>query len=363
MNHSDLFAQCWKRASSIVQAYRDEAPEGCDPVNTWVAVGVAVVGTTVSAVSAHQKAKAAKKAGNIKLPSKGAFDDAYGDVPKAAIYNPVDIDQEQLAALLGNKENLPAIQQLMRGSNDLVTADALRRASKLIPGYRASMDAYGSASGDLLRGNLPFEDVMGIVRNRADLTNSLGVPGTGGPATLRDLGLSRLDAIKTGGGMLQDMVNIAERVSPRASYLVPKDLMVSPGQRIETALIQHQLQQNSEQNFNNLAASGDPSERAALEAEMGVAPQRAAAAAISPGAETLGAIGTGISSIGGGLAGGMGSMGSSGGSSGAGASFGSGMSSYQAPSFYSGAYANKQGWAAGPQAGTYYVPRTGLGAN
>lgn len=346
MNNAQRFEYCWELAKKVVQANRDECPDGCDPQASWIAVGVAVVGTTASAISANQKAKAAKKAGNIKLPSAGEFDDAYGDVPKAALYEPVDIDQEQLAALIGNRENLPAMNALMKDSNNMVTVDALRRASKLIPGYRQSMDAYGAATGDLLRGNLPYEDVLEVVRNRADLSNTLGVPGTAGSATLRDLGISRLDAIKTGGGMLQDMVNIAERVSPRASYLVPRDLIVPPGARIETALLQQQLRQQSEQNFNNLAASGDPSERARLEAELGTIPSRAAAAAIDPTADTIGAIGSGLT----GIAGGMGGMGggSGGASSGAGAGWYSGTATRP----------NYASWAAGPQTGTYYVPQS-----
>lgn len=40
MNHAEKFQQCLEQARAIVARYRAEAPEGCDPQNTFVALGV-----------------------------------------------------------------------------------------------------------------------------------------------------------------------------------------------------------------------------------------------------------------------------------------------------------------------------------
>lgn len=251
------------------------------------AIIAAIASAAATGYGAYSTSQAQKKAAaganaSIKIPGADKFQGAYGDVPRAAMFDSVDIDAETIKGLLANRENLPLIKQLLQQSNNVVTKDALARATKLIPGYRDSMNAYGTSTNSLLKGQLPFDDVLDIVSNRSGLNASLGTPGTGGNATLRDLGIGRLDAIKTGGGMLADMVSIAEKVSPRASYSVPRDFLISPMDRVQYQLVQNQLIQNSEQNRLNAEAAGDPSERARLEAQLGILGQTHAGAAIDP---------------------------------------------------------------------------------
>lgn len=57
MSESDQFDQCLALAERIVKGYREEAPEGCDPQNTWFNVAGLAVGVAGAAVSAHGQRK------------------------------------------------------------------------------------------------------------------------------------------------------------------------------------------------------------------------------------------------------------------------------------------------------------------
>ena len=224
------------------------------------AATVAVIGAGLSAWQmAEQKKKAAEAA-----KAGGAF----GSVPNAARYQPIDFDKEQLASVMGNFKNLGGINDLVRGTNGMLSRADLDRAKRLIPGYASNMQTQGRNAGQLLNGQLPYDDVMEIVADRGEATNGLGIPGTGTSATLRDLGLSRLDAIKAGGGIMKDMVGMAESISPINRYSKPSDFFVSPTDRIRMAMEQNGVVQQSNQSANNLAGMGNPSAQAALQMSM-----------------------------------------------------------------------------------------------
>jgi hypothetical protein len=114
----------------------------------------------------------------------------------------------------------------------------------------------GLNAGNLMNGQLPYDDVLNAVSNRAALTNSLGIGGTAQPATLKDLGIGQLDAMKTGGSMMQQMVGMAETISPIGRYMTPQMMMLTPLDRIKMSMEQNQLIQQSDQNKNNLEALG-----------------------------------------------------------------------------------------------------------
>ena len=188
--------------------------------------------------------------------------DLLGDVPDAAPYEQINLSEEQINSILANIGALPNMQHLVSSTNRGITKDALDRAKRMIPGYMNSMRTMGSNAEDLLSGRLPFEDVMDIAGDRNSMTGALGIPGTGGAATLKDLGLSRMDAMKSGTGMLGDMISMAETVSPRGGYMTPQSMMVSPMERIKMQTEQNTLDQQSRQNANNLAAQADPTDLA-----------------------------------------------------------------------------------------------------
>lgn len=224
-------------------------------------IGVAgtVIGAGASIYSSSQQSKAAKTAGGKTggNPTKGL---PLGQKPVAAEYRPVDFDREQWNTVQGNLSNLGSIADLMRQTNSAIDGDAMRRAVKFVPGYKENMRLQGEASTNLLSGRLPYDDVMDIVANRGELTGAMGVPGTGTSATLRDLGLSRLDAIKSGSGLMKGMVDIAETVNPVGRRMRPQDMFLNPLDRIRMAMSQNETIQQSDQNRNNIEAAQTPEE-------------------------------------------------------------------------------------------------------
>lgn len=235
-----------------------------------------IIGALATAGSA---AYSASQTGNIDA----------GQVPQAALYEPVDYGDMQAETLLDNYQNLDASNWLTNKANRYLSAQDMRRAERFIPGFKGLMATQSANVNDLLNGRLPYDDVLSIQGNANSLASATGTPGTGGPGSLRDLGLSQLGGIQTGQGLLQGMVGIAEQVSPIARYSRPSDFFLYPSQTIPWEIEQQQLIQQSQQNAYNLEAGVSPTQMAQN------------AAALSGASNPLSGVGPAISSIGGAL--------------------------------------------------------------
>lgn len=239
-----------------------------------------IIGALATAGSAAYSAnQASKAAGNM------------GGVPDAAMYQPVDYGDTQAETLLADYQNLGAMGDVSRRANQLLTQQDMRRAEKFVPGFKSIMHTQAQNASNLVNGQLPYDDVLQIAGNSNQLSSAMGTPGTSAPGTLRDLGLSQLQGIQTGQGLLQGMVGIAEQVSPINRYSRPQDFLLYPSQTVPWEIEQQQLIQQSQQNANNLEAGISPTQLA----------QNAAAASgasnpysgIGP---AIGSIGTALSS-------------------------------------------------------------------
>lgn len=233
-----------------------------------LAIATALIGVAGTAYGAYSQSQAAKKASEAAGGAQVAPGE-LGDVPQAALYQPLNFTQEQNAAIGSNLDNLERTKILMGQANPLITQDALNRIKKLVPSYTSSMAQMGNNTNALLGGRLPFDDLSDIVSDRAEMSGGLNIPGTAQGSTLKDLGISKLDAMKSGAGLLGQMVSMAETISPRASYLNPRDTMISPLDRIRLELEQAQLEQQSMQNYYNLDAAGNPTEAANAQIRIG----------------------------------------------------------------------------------------------
>lgn len=222
-----------------------------------------ILGAAYGAYSTYDNSQKQKKAAATATQGLN-----LGGKPDAAKYEPVDFSNEQIAAIMGNLGSLDAGSDLMGRTNQLIDQDAMHRAKRFIPQYKDSMRIEGAAANSLLKGQLPYDDVLDIVADRGESTNALGVPGTASSATLRDLGLSRLDAIKSGSGLLNNMVQIAESVNPVSRRSRPQDNFVNPSDRIRFSMEQNQLLQQTEQSANNLAAGISPTQSAAAQVQL-----------------------------------------------------------------------------------------------
>lgn len=300
--------------------------------------GFASAGSAVRQSAANQRSKRATERAVDQLD--------IGDKPVAAEYKPIDFTAEQLASVQGNIHNLDAINQLDTANNTYVTGNDVRRASALIPGYKSMMQQLGADASPLLQGELPYDDVLGIVGNSTGRLGALNIAGTAGPATARDLGLSRLDAIGKGAGLMQQMVQTAQTISPVERQMTPQMSMLSPSDRIRWGMEQNQIIQQSDQNRNNIEASVSPTDYAkqVLGLGLGLAGQDTRTNWESVIGKGLSGITSGLGGMGGGGGGGMFGGG------------GAGSVGTSAPGSISIPSQTYSGWAGGPQPGTYYIP-------
>jgi hypothetical protein len=259
---------------------------------TWVAAAGLAVTAVGAGVSAYESSSS--KSGSTAIPSSHH---QLGWVPKAAPYQPVNVDQTALDTIMSNQAQLPNIEDLTRKTNSFITQQDLARINALSPGYSQNMATEARNAGALLNGQLPQSDVMSIIGNQGALSDATGIPGQAGAATLKDLGISQLQGEQTGAGLLGDMTQMAQTIAPIGSYMTPQSSMLSPEQTVPWALSQAQLEQQSLQNKYNLAAEPDPTTAAAYYAKIGQQAQQ------SPGGALLGAgLGSFSSTLGGLLA-------------------------------------------------------------
>lgn len=234
---------------------------------SWV---VAAVSVGTAAYGAYSGYKANKDAKAAQQEQMAAVDGAnFGRRPEAALYEPINFDDAARNQILQNFYNLDEVNKLVRGGNHYITKDALKRAEKLIPGYSASMQKMGLNANQLISGQVPSDVLSQLVSDRAGVSNGVNIPGLAGAATAKDLGLTSLDMIGQGSNLMGKMVSMAETISPRSSYMSPKDYLLSPQERIALEMNQRQLVQQSEQNKNFLEAGADPTEMARLGVRLG----------------------------------------------------------------------------------------------
>lgn len=202
MTSIERFQLCQEQARRIVASYRAEAPDGCDPINTWVAVAGTVVSVGVGAYQASQQKKAAAKQqqqmGSGSAPSIPPVQ--FPDMPK---YVPVDWPHlEENAAktdLLAYKlsdQDYAARHPAMLGAEKAFEAQTLQDQtgdSKFLPqmqqealrsGLGSSLSAFGDAGPVLARGSGAEADVaknLGLSvlafqdRNRQNAQRSLSL--------------------------------------------------------------------------------------------------------------------------------------------------------------------------------------------
>lgn len=186
-------------------------------------------------------------------------EDIFGTRPEFAQFEPIDLTEEQLARITGNTSVLPALRENVLATNRLNTETGELRFDQLVPRGTTALRNLGRSAESLSRGELPFDDVLDIVRNRAGLAQQLGLSGTQlGGALPRDLGLSRLQAIQAGSGLLAQASAIAESIDPVGRQITPQSMFLSPQTGVQVGLNQAILGQQSRQGQNLFDVAPDP---------------------------------------------------------------------------------------------------------
>ena len=199
-----------------------------------------------------------------------SFDDVIGQVEEnpslfagskvvGAPYKPISLAGSQKDAISANQGNLEQILGLVGETNKATIRNDLSRVNQLFPDYQNTLNSLSSSAASLSSGQLPGDVLQNIVGNRAGTSGAANTFGGGGPATLKDLGLSSLDAINQGQSMFQNILQAADQfVSPISRQTAAPQFFTSPQESTGLNLQQAQLQQGSEQNINNLNAQADP---------------------------------------------------------------------------------------------------------
>lgn len=228
----------------------------------------------------------------------GDLGDIFGTKldPEAFLYHPVDITQSQLDTISGNIKAFPSALELTNMVNPSIWKNDLSRIRSLMPGFDNSRDLYLGSTKRLLSGELPFQDVEDIVSNRSGMAGMLGSPGGSRNATLRDLGLSRMDAMNQGGSMFQQFIQMAQAISPVESQMRPQQMMFTPQERLQSDILQRSLEQQGMASAAQAEAMPDPAQNALANANIGLNMARLGSSYQPTSGFGMQALGQGISS-------------------------------------------------------------------
>lgn len=240
------------------------------------ATTAALVGAAGTAIGAGASYLSNRKKG------KAAEGEAFGYRPELPGYEPIhvpsigDVYEDSLG---GIQENFAEIVGINDRANAEVARQDLARVdrfiSPLMPQYRSNLRQFDKNTGEGLAGRVPFDDALGIVRDRANFGNTIGVPGTYTNATVRDLGLKRIEMMGLGADWLGKQTSIAQQLSPIDRYGRPQDYFIMPPQAMQFSLQAAGLQSQENQNvyqsgFNqaNAAAMPDPAAQAQYQEQL-----------------------------------------------------------------------------------------------
>lgn len=203
------------------------------------------------------------------LIETGRFEDALPDIPEAAEYVPVDACCMQGSTIECNISHIARAKAYVEYVNRQNEQDDLIHALSFDPGFLINLDIVNKSFQDMMRGMLDTSDVVEIVSDRAELSALQGRIGNSRKTTARDLGISK-HRIKVAGReeFRRHHTFINSVVSPQGRRHEIGEMMQTPAARIQLALAQAQLIQNSLQNKNNALAQKAPYKLAKLQARI-----------------------------------------------------------------------------------------------
>ena len=268
---------------------------------TWAAVGVtavAAVSAGAQAYSSNKRAKAAAGGLDGAIAYARQNPDVFGEKIdfEAVDYSPLyreDPGYGNLAGdtIAGNQRNLGANLTLANMTNDWITADAQKRMNLWDPRFNDSYAQQSRNTQNMLRGEIPQEDMNAISARRAE-ANALGGGGVNREQSAADLGLSRLDVMQQGAAALTNNANLINSVDPLSRRVNPQSMFVDVGQAINSAVSENQFAASFAQSERNAemqyALTPDP-QKAGL---LSLMTARAGAQAAAPQQSVFGSAAT-----------------------------------------------------------------------
>lgn len=197
------------------------------------------------------------------------LDDAYPTVPKAAEYVPVDVCCEQGNTIECNISHTDRADAYVRYVNRLHEQNDLVHLLSMCPDFLVNLDTMNNSIQEMLRGTLPVGDVVEVLTDNAEMASLYGRIGSTKKTTARDLGISKLRIQAAGREEMRRQVEwMNSSVSSRERQLSIREMMLSPANRVDWALVQAQLIQNSLQNKNNMLAQKNPAKLARVQLRL-----------------------------------------------------------------------------------------------
>lgn len=203
------------------------------------------------------------------LLDSGDFEAAFPDVPEAAEYVPVDACCIQGSTIECNISHSQRADDYVQNINRLHEQNDLVHALAGDPRFLVTLDIQSKSINDLSRGVLPVGDVVEVLSDNAEQAALTGRIGNTRKTTARDLGISKLRAQAAGRAEFREAAAwFNTSISSIQRQLSIQTMMMSPQERVQLALHQSQLIQQSLQNKNNALAQKAPHLMAKLETKL-----------------------------------------------------------------------------------------------
>ena len=187
------------------------------------------------------------------------FEKAFPSIPQVAEFVPVDACCIQASTIACNVSNADSASNYVKYVNRLNEQNDLVHILSMDPRFLVTLDIQSKSIQDLARGILPVGDVVEILSDNAEMASLTGRIGNTRKTTARDLGISKLRAQSVGRKEFREATTWANSsVSPMQRQHEAGEMMQSVEQRINLALQQSQLIQQSLQNKNNALAQKEP---------------------------------------------------------------------------------------------------------
>lgn len=230
MNATERFELCQRIAARIVRSYRDEAPEGCDPKNSWVAAA-GLAGAAISAGAQYASGQ----------QQQGAISDAAGALANPTLFEPTTIETPDLLSRTYNDvfANVRTAEKITNRLNTIDYKQAVKFLNMIQPRFTEIQGQVGSNALNFARGQLPADVVSSIQRSAAQqgIQGGFGY-GSGGARTgmlanlnLRNLGLTSLDLSKYGTQLGMQVNQSAKSLLPNLGSV--RDWLLSLPQQID----------------------------------------------------------------------------------------------------------------------------------
>jgi len=204
-----------------------------------------------------------------KILDSDDFKEAFPDVPEAAEYVPIDACCIQGSTIECNISHTQRADDYVRWVNRKHEQNDLVHALASDPRFLITLDIQSKSINDLTRGILPVGDVVDVLCDNAEQASLTGRIGNTRKTTARDLGITKLRAMSAGRKEFREATAWANSsVSPLQRQADIRTMMQVPQDRVNLALHQSQLIQQSLQNLNNALAQKKQHKLPKLQAEL-----------------------------------------------------------------------------------------------